>query len=245
MSPLPTTSSTLPHLSPAALTSTLRVAPSLAFRLNFQRSQLRGIQQQCFNQNSSGHLANLILRRGEEQHGEDLVEDRTTSSDEAATLDVSVSSDTTVEGEQSQQPKNQSCDASSPTPNSLRSNHCVSTQTSIDDASWLHSPPLFPRCPSTIRSSPSPPLDFVLRSGALNDFALAMHHLSSDQTSNLLSDDDAKAARYFYCAAARGMTKAVYNLGVCYMKGQGVERDERIAMELFRQAAEKGHPKAM
>ena len=51
--------------------------------------------------------------------------------------------------------------------------------------------------------------------------------------------------RYFSCAAARGMKKAIYNLGVCYVTGKGVGKNESEGLKLIKRAAESRHPKAM
>ncbi|CAH2245887.1 jg27776 [Pararge aegeria aegeria] len=46
-------------------------------------------------------------------------------------------------------------------------------------------------------------------------------------------------------AANRNHPPALYNLGLCYELGMGVETDEKIAMELYRSAAALQHPGAL
>ena len=48
------------------------------------------------------------------------------------------------------------------------------------------------------------------------------------------------AARYYRLAAKQGHAVAQYNLGCCYEKGEGVEKDLKEAVEWFRKAAEQG-----
>ena len=46
-------------------------------------------------------------------------------------------------------------------------------------------------------------------------------------------------------AAAKGHPDAMYNIGVCYVEGRGVEQDYEVALRWFRKAAAKGQPDAM
>ena len=53
--------------------------------------------------------------------------------------------------------------------------------------------------------------------------------------------DYAKAAELYRKSANLGYTPAVYSLGVCYLRGMGVKRDEKRAYELITEAAEQGN----
>lgn len=56
---------------------------------------------------------------------------------------------------------------------------------------------------------------------------------------------DYQRAADLYCAAARaGLADAQYALGWMYANGRGVSRSDAIALQLFRIAAEQGHPQA-
>lgn len=56
---------------------------------------------------------------------------------------------------------------------------------------------------------------------------------------------DYQRAADLYCAAARaGLADAQYALGWMYANGRGVPRSDAIALQLFRIAAEQGHPQA-
>lgn len=50
-----------------------------------------------------------------------------------------------------------------------------------------------------------------------------------------------QAAIFFNRAAVSGDAKGQYNLGVCYLRGEGVEKDESAAVRLFSLAAEQGY----
>ena len=56
--------------------------------------------------------------------------------------------------------------------------------------------------------------------------------------------DKAEAVKWFRKAADRWHSSAQYNLGVCYLKGDGIEKDKEEAVKWFRKAAENGHKKA-
>jgi TPR repeat protein len=51
---------------------------------------------------------------------------------------------------------------------------------------------------------------------------------------------EAKVARLYGQAAEQGHALALFNLGLCYGKGEGVEKDETEAARLYGQAAEQG-----
>ncbi len=50
---------------------------------------------------------------------------------------------------------------------------------------------------------------------------------------------------YFSRAAAQKDANGLYNLGMCYMRGYGCEKNERKAFDCFRTSAEAGHPEAI
>ena len=53
------------------------------------------------------------------------------------------------------------------------------------------------------------------------------------------------AVHWFEKAAAHGLTSALYNLGLCYEKGNGVTRDKAKAAEFYAKAADQGDEDAM
>jgi TPR repeat protein len=54
-----------------------------------------------------------------------------------------------------------------------------------------------------------------------------------------------RARKYYEDAAAAGYALSQSNLGVLYMNGEGVQRSPEIAVNLFKQGAEKGDPSGM
>ena len=83
---------------------------------------------------------------------------------------------------------------------------------------------------------------------ALN--ALGTITLTQALTNPGVSDDSrvrivARSFAYFRQAAEQNDANGVYNLGMCYLNGYGVERNRAEALRLFRQAAEAGHPEAI
>ena len=52
------------------------------------------------------------------------------------------------------------------------------------------------------------------------------------------------AVQYYSLAAEWGNAEAQYNLGCCYEKGDGVEKDLKETVEWFRKTAEQGSEKA-
>lgn len=76
--------------------------------------------------------------------------------------------------------------------------------------------------------------------------------LTLTKTLRNLGDDTNDVERVFYksysCfneAAGKGDMNGVYNLGMCYLNGYGVEVDLDRAFECFRTASEAGHPEAI
>lgn len=53
--------------------------------------------------------------------------------------------------------------------------------------------------------------------------------------------DHAEAARLFRLAAEQGSISALHNLGMLYVRGNGVPQDYAEALRWFRPAAEQGH----
>jgi TPR repeat protein len=62
---------------------------------------------------------------------------------------------------------------------------------------------------------------------------------------DVLAQNFKEAFRLFSAASALGNLNAQGNLGVLYMTGKGVEKDETKAVKLFRDGAEKGDPSCM
>jgi uncharacterized protein len=56
--------------------------------------------------------------------------------------------------------------------------------------------------------------------------------------------DFATAKKLYESAAAGGVAYAMYNLGIMYFDGKGVDRSYILAMKWHKQAAEKGYPQA-
>ena len=52
------------------------------------------------------------------------------------------------------------------------------------------------------------------------------------------------AAGFYKQAADQNDTKALFNLGMCFKDGVGVEQSDSNAVALLKRAAEQGHPKA-
>ncbi|KAJ8405286.1 hypothetical protein AAFF_G00322770 [Aldrovandia affinis] len=67
---------------------------------------------------------------------------------------------------------------------------------------------------------------------------------------NIIGIESAKSGEYnaafscFLASAKHGYSKAQFNVGVCYEKGRGVNRDNDKAAEFYRQAATGGHSQA-
>lgn len=64
------------------------------------------------------------------------------------------------------------------------------------------------------------------------------------QISNLISDPDQEAAKWYFQAASAGNAEAQYSLGVLFQTGKGVVRDEKESMYWMQQAAKSGHESA-
>ena len=72
------------------------------------------------------------------------------------------------------------------------------------------------------------------------------HILSNPEMSEARREETAKAIfEVFGKAAAMKDANGLYNLGMCYMTGLGVEKNPELAFNAFRSAAELGHPEAI
>lgn len=61
----------------------------------------------------------------------------------------------------------------------------------------------------------------------------------------LLPSNMSEAVRWYRRAADQGWADGQYHLGLCYLKGTGVEQDEERGLELIRAAADREHSQAM
>ncbi len=59
-----------------------------------------------------------------------------------------------------------------------------------------------------------------------------------------VTQDSAKAVKWFRKAAEQGVALAQYTLGLAYEKGQGVDMDDGWAVRWYRKAAEQGYAQA-
>jgi TPR repeat protein len=57
--------------------------------------------------------------------------------------------------------------------------------------------------------------------------------------------DYRQAAEWFHLAIEKGCPYALTNLGLCYEKGHGVEKNTDQALTLYKQSVEQGNPSAM
>lgn len=94
----------------------------------------------------------------------------------------------------------------------------------------------------------------TMKSAADADYVNALNDLGARRLADTFrrkkpSGGDMRTRRecfgYFNRAAAHNDPNGLYNLGVCYLKGWGCERDGEQAMENLNAAAAAGHPKAM
>lgn len=83
---------------------------------------------------------------------------------------------------------------------------------------------------------------------ALNAWGTLTLTKSLRELGSSTNDVDKVLYRSFCCfneAAGKGDANGLYNLGMCYLQGYGVEPDSDRAFECFRTAAEAGHPEAI
>ncbi len=74
---------------------------------------------------------------------------------------------------------------------------------------------------------------------------LITHRVRETSDTNEVNRILGEAAEYFKKAADKDDANGLYNLGMCYMQGLGVQQDDQIAFGRFQSAAEKDHPEAM
>ena len=87
-----------------------------------------------------------------------------------------------------------------------------------------------------------------LTKAAEKDNTKAMNRLGDLYNKGLpgvIAQNNSEAFRLFSAASDLGDLNARANLGVLYMKGQGVKMDEAKAVELFRDGAERGNASCM
>lgn len=60
----------------------------------------------------------------------------------------------------------------------------------------------------------------------------------------MVSGDKVKGVEWYRKAAEQGNAKAQNNLGMCFIKGEGVAENDQEAIKWLTRAAEQGHPKA-
>lgn len=75
-------------------------------------------------------------------------------------------------------------------------------------------------------------------------YALGNLYLVGHEAAKLSAEPDHEAAIWYYKAAAAGHAQAQYQLGLLFLAGQGVIRDDDIAMLWFKKAAAQGHVEA-
>ena len=98
-----------------------------------------------------------------------------------------------------------------------------------------------------VDKDPKRAVELLAASSALNN-PVAMNLLGDVYRRGipgLIEPNLAESLRLFSQAKERGFLDAQGNLGVLYMNGQGVPKDEKMAVELFRDGAEKNNPPCM
>lgn len=65
-----------------------------------------------------------------------------------------------------------------------------------------------------------------------------------NETVKLVADPDVEAARWYFKAASAGNADAQYTLGLLFMAGKGVERNDKEATAWMQKAAKQGHKDA-
>lgn len=89
----------------------------------------------------------------------------------------------------------------------------------------------------------------LLKKSAAQGNTEAMYQLGNaftfgHETPKLVSDPDVEAARWYFRAASAGNADAQYSLGLLFMAGKGVERNDEEATQWMRKAAKNGHKDA-
>lgn len=98
-----------------------------------------------------------------------------------------------------------------------------------------------------VEKDPKRALQLLAASATLNN-PIAMNLLGDVYRRGIpdvLEPNAAESLRLFTQAKDLGFLDAQGNLGVLYMNGQGVPKDEKMAVELFRDGAEKNNPPCM
>jgi uncharacterized protein len=65
-----------------------------------------------------------------------------------------------------------------------------------------------------------------------------------NETAKLVADPDVEAARWYFKAASAGNADAQYTLGLLFMAGKGLYRDDKEASAWMHKAAKQGHKDA-
>jgi TPR repeat protein len=84
---------------------------------------------------------------------------------------------------------------------------------------------------------------------AINHYTTAAESGSADGQARLAwildqSEQNEDAVKWYQAAADQDHADGQYGLGEMYAKGEGVEKDEAVAVEYFVQAADNGHEQA-
>lgn len=89
----------------------------------------------------------------------------------------------------------------------------------------------------------------LLTASAQRGHVEAMYQLGNaftfgNDTPRMVADADVEAATWYYKAAKLGNADAQYSLGLLFMAGKGLEKNEREATYWMQQAAKNGHKDA-
>jgi hypothetical protein len=74
----------------------------------------------------------------------------------------------------------------------------------------------------------------------LRELKLKLAKLSDDTTLDPFEEEEAEAISMYRLAAAKGDADAMFNLGICYRRGEGVEKDVLASYRWFQLAANQG-----
>jgi TPR repeat protein len=98
-----------------------------------------------------------------------------------------------------------------------------------------------------VEKDPKKAIDLLATSAGLNNVRAMdlLGNIYRKGVPNLLEPNHEEAFRLFSRAAEMGYLDAQGNLGVLYINGQGVTKDEKKAVSLFQDGAEKGNPSCM
>jgi TPR repeat protein len=89
----------------------------------------------------------------------------------------------------------------------------------------------------------------LLKSSAEKGNVNAMYQLGNaftfgNETPRLVADADIEAAQWYYKAAKLGNADAQYSLGLLFMAGKGLEKNQKEATYWMQEAAKNGHKDA-